>query len=63
MLTGTEAHLLCDEIGFEPDELEQFIADAISDPRQYTDPAFELETMARAAKGLLALWRQERGAE
>lgn len=60
MLTGEEAHLLCDEIGFEPDDLEEFIEDAISDPRRYTDPANELETMAAAAKGLLALWRVER---
>jgi hypothetical protein len=60
MLTGTESHLLEDEIGFEPSELEQFIEDALENPRRYTDPAIELETMAKAAKGLLALWRAER---
>jgi hypothetical protein len=59
-LTGQETHLLCDEIGFEPSDLEEFIAAAIEDPKQWTDPAYELETMAKAAKGLLALWRAER---
>ena len=59
-LTGEESHLLQDEIGFEPTELEEFIEHAIEDPRRYTDPADELSTMARAAKGLLVLWRAER---
>lgn len=60
MLTGHEEHLLCDEIGFEPDEFERFIEDAIDNPHQYTDPAAELQTMAKGARGLLALWRRER---
>lgn len=60
MLSDTELALLTDELGFEPTNFEQFIEDAISDPHQWTEPAQELETMAKAAKALLALWRRQR---
>ncbi len=60
VLSDTELALLTDELGFEPTDYEQFIEAAIDDPRQWDDTAQELETMAKGAKALLALWRRER---
>ncbi len=57
MLTKLENDLITDETGFEPTDFEEFIDAAIDDPRQWDDPAQELQTMAKVTKALLALWR------